>query len=448
MNNHTIVALATPQGLGAIGVVRLSGDDALRIAQAIFAGKNLLTAASHSAHFGRITQPSGEVIDEVVATVFVAPRSYTKQNTVEFSCHNSPYILEQIINLCLQQGAVMATAGEFTLRAFLNGGLDLSQAEAVADLIASHSAASHRLAMQQMRGGISSELDVLREKLIHFASLIELELDFGEEDVTFANRTDLQALIQEILDKINALIQSFALGNALKNGVPTAILGKPNAGKSTLLNSLLGEERAIVSPIPGTTRDTIEEVINIKGLAFRIIDTAGIRQTTNEIEAIGVKKAMEQAQKAGLIIYVYDAQKQPIAEVMQEVAALNLPNTHTIVCANKIDLAPVQPVNDAVLGISAQHKTNLEALKGLMVEKIGYNAHSNQILVTNLRHKQALEQAKVALEQALAGLSAWVSGDFLAMDIRHATQQIASITGRIDVEDLLANIFSKFCIGK
>lgn len=342
----------------------------------------------------------------------------------------------------------MATAGEFTLRAFLNGGLDLSQAEAVADLIASHSAASHRLAMQQMRGGISSELDVLREKLIHFASLIELELDFGEEDVTFANRTDLQALIQEILDKINALIQSFALGNALKNGVPTAILGKPNAGKSTLLNSLLGEERAIVSPIPGTTRDTIEEVINIKGLAFRIIDTAGIRQTTNEIEAIGVKKAMEQAQKAGLIIYVYDAQKQPIAEVMQEVAALNLPNTHTIVCANKIDLAPVQPVNDAVLGISAQHKTNLEALKGLMVEKIGYNAHSNQILVTNLRHKQALEQAKVALEQALAGLSAGVSGDFLAMDIRHATQQIASITGRIDVEDLLANIFSKFCIGK
>ena len=332
----TIVALATPPGVGAIGVIRLSGKDAITIANAIFFGKNLEKQASHTAHFGTIREIDykhdiNNVIDEVLATVFVAPRSYTRENVVELSCHGSPYILQKVMELCLQNGARMAQAGEFTLRAFLNGQLDLSQAEAVADLIASSSAAAHDMAMQQMRGGFSEKIKILRGRLVNFASLIELELDFGEEDVAFANRDELNVLIIDIQRLIKQLLDSFSLGNVLKNGVSTVLAGRPNAGKSTLLNALLDEERAIVSEIAGTTRDTIEEILNIKGVEFRLIDTAGIREATDTIEAMGVQKTMEKVNNSTILVYLFDVIETKIMDVLADLQKLQRPNLKLIV---------------------------------------------------------------------------------------------------------------------
>ncbi|MEL7222108.1 MAG: tRNA uridine-5-carboxymethylaminomethyl(34) synthesis GTPase MnmE [Bacteroidota bacterium] len=338
--SDTIVALATPQGVGAIGVIRLSGPKAIAIVDAVFPAKNLLEQAGYTVHFGTIRNEEDKIIDEVLATLFVAPRSYTGENVVEVSCHGSDYIIQELIQLFIRQGARLAQAGEFTMRAFLNGQMDLSQAEAVADLIASSSASSHQLAMQQMRGGFSNEIAALRQQLIDFASLIELELDFGEEDVEFANRDDLKALVEKIQTVLRQLIQSFQLGNVLKKGVSTVIAGRPNAGKSTLLNALLNEERAIVSDIAGTTRDTIEEVLNIKGIQFRLIDTAGIREAEDTIEAMGVEKTMEKVRQSSLLIYVFDVVSTSPEVVRSDLAKLVQEGMHVLVVANKMDLNP------------------------------------------------------------------------------------------------------------
>lgn len=340
----TIVALATPPGVGAIGVIRLSGEDALFIVNQVFHGKDLTAQPSHTAHFGTIKDEDETIIDEVLVTVFVAPKSYTGENVAEVSCHGSSYIIQQLIQLFIQKGARLAQPGEFTLRAFLNGRMDLSQAEAVADLIAAESKSAHAVAMQQMRGGFSNEIKRLREELIHFASMIELELDFGEEDVEFANRDDLKQLIHKILSLIHSLIHSFKLGNVIKNGVSTVIAGRPNAGKSTLLNALLNEERAIVSEIEGTTRDTIEEVLNIKGIHFRLIDTAGIREAQDQIEAIGVQKTMEKIQQSALLVYVFDVIKTKPEEVHKDLQKLVRPGLQLLVVANKMDLNPYTKV--------------------------------------------------------------------------------------------------------
>jgi len=336
----TIVALATPPGVGAIGVIRLSGKEAIHIANSVFSGKDLTKQASHTIHLGTVKNDEQHIIDEVLMSLFVEPKSYTKENVVEVSCHGSSYIIQQLIQLFIAKGARMAQPGEFTLRAFLNGQMDLSQAEAVADLIASNSEAAHGIAMQQMRGGFSNEIQKLRQELLDFASLIELELDFSEEDVEFADRTELKALVSKIQSLIKSLIDSFQLGNVIKKGVNTVIAGRPNAGKSTLLNALLQEERAIVSEIAGTTRDTIEEVLNIQGIEFRLIDTAGIRDAQDQIEAVGVKKTMEKVQQSAILVYVFDAIKLPPEEVQKDLEALQEPNQAILLIPNKMDLNP------------------------------------------------------------------------------------------------------------
>jgi len=449
----TIVALATsPGSQGAIAVIRVSGTDAISLVNSVFKGKDLNKQASHTIHFGTIREGE-EIIDEVLVSLFVGPNSYTKENSVEISTHNSKYIIERVINLLIRKGARTARPGEFTLRAFLNGGLDLSQAEAVADLIASNSAASHQIAMQQMRGGFSNQLKKLREDLVHFASLIELELDFSEEDVEFANRDQLKALIQKIYSVINKLIASFEQGNVLKNGVPVVIAGKPNVGKSTLLNALLNEERAIVSDIAGTTRDTIEDEINIKGITFRFIDTAGIRHTEDVIEAKGVERTREKMKQARLIIYLFDPTQdkiEAVQEQIQEVKDLNIPFVTII---NKSDLitesqrAEYQVLNP--LYISAKEQLGIEELKDELLNQVNLsNINKDDVMVTNIRHVEALQHTQTALEKVLYGIDNPVTSDFLAMDIRQALHHLGEITGTVTTDDLLDNIFSKFCIGK
>ncbi|HEY4323530.1 MAG TPA: tRNA uridine-5-carboxymethylaminomethyl(34) synthesis GTPase MnmE [Mucilaginibacter sp.] len=451
-HEETIVALATPNGTGAIGVIRLSGPEAITIANSVFRGKDLTKQASHTIHFGNIAD--GEVVlDEVLISLFIAPRSYTRENVVEISCHGSAYIIESIIRLLIKNGARSAKAGEFTLRAFLNGQLDLSQAEAVADLIASNSKASQQVALQQLRGGFSNQLQSLRDQLVQFASLIELELDFAEEDVEFANREQLRKLIYEINGVIGSLIRSFELGNAIKQGVNTVIAGRPNAGKSTLLNALLNEERAIVSHLPGTTRDTIEEVLNINGINFRLIDTAGIREATDAIEQIGVQRTMEKINQSALLIYVYDASQITIEELNQDIESLQKPGVKMMAVANKIDLLNSEEIaalphsqNDVV--ISAREKRHIDELK----HKIYSTAIKDQLtgdetLVTNIRHLEALQKTEAALIRVLNGIDA-ITSDFLAMDIKQALYYLGEITGAVTTDDLLENIFSKFCIGK
>ncbi len=491
--SDTIVALATPPGLGAIAVIRLSGPDAIGLGARIFKGKNLLKQASHTAHFGRLEAEDGRILDEVLVTLFQAPRSYTGENIVEISCHGSPYIQQEIIQLCVRQGARMAMAGEFTLRAFMNGKMDLSQAEAVADLIASQSEAGHDVAMRQLRGGFKNEISRLRGELIHFASMVELELDFSEEDVQFADRNALRALVQEIRRHTQALIASFQLGNVLKTGVTTVIAGRPNAGKSTLLNALLNEERAIVSAIAGTTRDTIEEVLNIHGVQFRLIDTAGIREAQDQIEAIGVQRTMEKIQDAAVLVYVWDITTMTLQEVYADldklIPALNTsgpeipveaPQGLLIVC-NKMDHNPyfqtdwllhpeapeVHPylleegttgvpapafmagLADAIIPISAKNQQNIEYFKEKLFEMVaGGGIRTDQTIVTNARHYAALRAADGALEDVLTGLDTGITGDFVAQDIRRALAFLGEITGEIGVEDLLGEIFGKFCIGK
>ncbi|WP_293931193.1 tRNA uridine-5-carboxymethylaminomethyl(34) synthesis GTPase MnmE [Sphingobacterium sp. UBA6645] len=452
-SQDTIVALATSPGVnGAIAVIRLSGPEAVAITDSVFKGKDLSKQASHTIHFGTI-RDGDQVIDEVLVSLFIAPHSYTKENVVEISTHNSKYIIERILTLLMKKGARAAKAGEFTLRAFLNGGLDLSQAEAVADLIASNSAASHQIAMQQMRGGFSNQLKQLREDLVHFASLIELELDFAEEDVEFANRDQLRILIEKIYQVIGRLIQSFEQGNVLKNGVPVVIAGKPNVGKSTLLNALLNEERAIVSDIAGTTRDTIEDEINIHGVTFRFIDTAGIRQTEDVIEAKGVERTMEKMKQARLIIYLFDPTQDHIAAVQQQIKEVEVLNIPFVTIINKSDLlSEDQRAEYAVLNpiyISAKQQQGIEGLKDELLNQVNLSQiNTDDTIVTNIRHLEALQHTREALEKVLFGIDNPITSDFLAMDIRQALHHLGEITGTVTTDDLLENIFSKFCIGK
>lgn len=461
-NNETIVALATPNGIGAIAVIRLSGLDAITIANSVWKGKDLTEQASHTIHFGHIVD-GDLILDEVLVSLFVAPKSYTRENVVEVSCHASGYIIESIIKLFIKKGARSAKPGEFTLRAFLNGQLDLSQAEAVADLIASNSKASQQVALQQLRGGFSNQLQTLREQLVNFASLIELELDFAEEDVEFANRDQLKQLIIDITRVIGRLIQSFELGNAIKQGVNTVIAGRPNAGKSTLLNALLNEERAIVSHIPGTTRDTIEEVLNIQGINFRLIDTAGIREATDAIEQIGVQRTMEKISQSALLIYVFDAEQITTEELQSDLESLQGPGIAMLMVANKMDLLNQVAKTESIktffqtsglpgaqtLFISAKEKLHIDDLKNKIYSAaIKDQLSGDETLVTNIRHLEALQKTEEALIRVLGGIDGSITSDFLSMDIKQALHYLGEITGAVTTDDLLENIFSKFCIGK
>lgn len=452
MDNDTIVALATAQGVSAIAVIRLSGNDAIDIADKVFKGKKLADQSSHTIHFGTL-HDGDKMIDEVLVSIFRAPHSFTKENSVEISCHGSPVIVKEIIKALLKHGATLAAPGEFTKRAFVNGRFDLAQAEAVADLINAETDNARQAALNQMRGGFSKQINNLREELIHFASLIELELDFGEEDVEFAKRDDLRDLILKIQGYLKLLMDSFDQGNVIKNGIPTVIAGKPNAGKSTLLNTLLNEDRAIVSEIAGTTRDVIEDEMVLGGINFRFIDTAGLRETEDIIEAMGVERTRERMKKASLIIYLFDLIHTSPEEIEKEDAHLQVLGVPYIKVGNKVDKADKELLNalskkDFVL-ISAANNTNIQDLKDRILSQFQVKTvKTGDVLVTNLRHYHNLLQTYDALQRVLEGMSQGITGDFLAMDIRQALHYLGEITGTITTDDLLDNIFSKFCIGK
>lgn len=449
--DDTIVALATAQGVSAIAVIRLSGRNSIELTQRIFKGKDLTTQLSHTIHFGTIHDGERN-IDEALVSIFKAPNSFTKENSIEISCHGSPIIVKEIVKVLLKNGARLATAGEFTKRAFLNGRFDLAQAEAVADIISAETDNARQAALNQMRGGFSKEIQHLREELIHFASLIELELDFGEEDVEFAKRDDLKKLIYSIQSFLNSLIHSFDQGNVIKNGVPTVIAGKPNAGKSTLLNALLNEEKAIVSEIAGTTRDVIEDEMILGGISFRFMDTAGLRETTDVVEAIGVERTLDRIKKASLVLYVFDL-SQPIEEILKEEESLKKIDVPVIKVGNKMDKAnngalEKLKANDFTL-ISASQKQNIQKLKDNILSHFHIKeVKQGDVLVTNMRHYQNLRQTNDALNRVLNGMDSGITGDFLAMDIRQSLHYLGEITGQVTTDDLLANIFSKFCIGK
>lgn len=462
----TIIALATPAGAGAIGVIRISGPKAIDLATPFFQsvrGKHLNEQKSHTIHLGHIMD-GNKPLDEVLVSVFKGPHSYTGEDVVEVSCHGSPYIQQQVIQLFLRNGCRTADAGEFTLRAFLNGKLDLSQAEAVADLIASDNAASHQIAMQQMRGGFSTEIKVLRDELLNFASLIELELDFSEEDVEFANRDQFKALLDRIQHVLKRLIDSFAIGNVIKNGIPVAIVGEPNVGKSTLLNALLNEERAIVSEIAGTTRDSIEDEITIGGLGFRFIDTAGIRDTEDVVEGIGIRKTFEKIEQAQVIMYLLDAAEfqSSSSRFLVEIEKIKnkYPQKTLLIVANKVDgidekaTSSLNVTLSAVEGlhiklISAKTGEGVDDLKNQLLEFVNTGALTNdETIVTNTRHYDALGKAYEAVDKVRMGMVEGLSGDLLAIDIRQALYHFGEITGEISSDDLLGNIFANFCIGK
>jgi tRNA modification GTPase len=462
--NDNIIALATPSGAGAIAVIRISGKEAISICDAHFRsirGKRLIAQATHTIHLGHILK-DGQDLDEVLVSVFKNPNSYTGENVVEISCHGSSYIQQEIIQLFLRNGCRMANAGEFTLRAFLNGKLDLSQAEAVADLIASDNAASHQIAMQQMRGGFSNEIQTLRDELLNFASLIELELDFAEEDVEFANRDQFRNLIERIIKVLKHLIDSFAIGNVIKNGIPVAIVGEPNVGKSTLLNALLNEEKAIVSDIAGTTRDAIEDELNIGGIGFRFIDTAGIRDTEDVVESIGIKKTFEKITQSQVVLYLFDASQVTLdntSEFIVEIKSIQnkFPDKPLVVVANKIDKSDKNELNvisNAVetsifLKLSAKNNMGVEALKDTLLQFVNTGAlRNNETIITNSRHYDALLKALEEVQKVQHGMDANLSGDLLAIDIRQALYHFGEITGEITSDDLLGNIFANFCIGK
>tara|TARA_Y200000002_G_scaffold302365_1_gene257690 strand:+ start:2739 stop:4157 length:1419 start_codon:yes stop_codon:yes gene_type:complete len=448
INNDTICALATSFGQGAISVIRLSGPQAIPICNAFFINKDLTKVDSHTLHFGTIRKDH-KILDEVVVSVFRNPHSYTCEDVIEVSCHGSVYIQNQLMQLFIGAGARMAKAGEFTLRAFANGKMDLSQAEAVADLIASESESAHQVAMYQMRGGFSNELKELRQELINFAALIELELDFGEEDVEFADRERFNLLLEKIKKIIQNLIDSFAIGNVLKNGVPVAIVGQPNVGKSTLLNALLKEDRAIVSEIAGTTRDTIEDVIILGGIQFRFIDTAGLRETQDSIEKIGIEKAVEKALSAQIIVFIIDA-SQNLKEQLNELETLKEKGLkEPLVVVNKIDLnSDIKEKLPNAIYISAKHNEGIEAFSQQMIDLVNTSSLGNSTLISSSRHLESLTLALENIIKTINGLNDGTSGDFLAMDIRQALQHIGEITGEISSDDLLENIFSNFCIGK
>ncbi|SMP35696.1 tRNA modification GTPase trmE [Flavobacterium hercynium] len=465
INQDSIVALATPSGAGAIAIIRISGADAISIGNSVFKSiknKDLTKQKTHTLHLGHIIDDS-KTLDEVLISVFKGPNSYTGENTVEISCHGSTYIQQQIIQLLLRKGCRMADAGEFTLRAFLNGKLDLSQAEAVADLISSDNEASHQIAMQQMRGGFSNEIAKLREELLNFASLIELELDFAEEDVEFADRTQFHELLNRIEFVLKRLIDSFAVGNVIKNGIPVAIVGEPNVGKSTLLNALLNEERAIVSDIAGTTRDTIEDELVIGGVGFRFIDTAGIRETKDVVESIGIKKTFEKIEQAQLVIYLIDSLKfkDSSASFIVEIEKIKnkYPLKEILIVCNKIDqLTPEELENTRheletlslkQIFLSAKQNIGVEELKDKLLSFVNTGAlRNNETIVTNTRHYDSLIKALDEIQKVKFGLETNLSSDLIALDIREALYQFGLITGQVSNDELLGNIFANFCIGK
>jgi tRNA modification GTPase len=452
--DDTIVALATAPGIGAIGVIRMSGSNTFSIIDELFSSKKISAQPSHTLHVGLLKNQE-ETLDEVVLSIFKNPKSYTGEDVVEISCHGSPFIQEKIINTLVQKGCRIAKPGEFTQRAFLNGKLDLTQAEAVADLIASNTEASRNTALKNIRGGFSSVLHELREQLISFSALIELELDFAEEDVAFADRPQLNQLIKQLTLSTNQLLQSFHLGNVIKNGVQVAIIGKPNAGKSTLLNTLLNENRAIVSDIAGTTRDTIEEVLNIDGVLFRLIDTAGLRtHTTDIIESIGVEKSFEKMRQANLVVYLFDVHETSVEELEKVVLDFKKENINYLLVGNKIDATVTEKqalfsVFNNIIFISAKTNNNVEQLKQSLVQQaVQGNIKTESTIVTNARHYDALQKLAASLQDIQQGLDDKISGDFLALDIRQSLHYLGLITGEITNEDQLDFIFSKFCIGK
>ncbi len=450
----TIVALATPPGIGAIGIIRLSGKNTFPIINKLFSSKNLDKEPSHTLHVGYIRE-DGKDIDEVVISLFKNPKSYTGEDVVEISCHGSPYVLQEVLNACIKRGARLAKPGEFTQRAFLNGKLDLAQAEAVADLIASNTAASQKAALHTIRGGFSENLSALRERLIRFSALIELELDFSQEDVEFADRKQFDELIIELTESTSRLVNSFSLGNVIRNGVSVAIVGKPNAGKSTLLNSMLNENRAIVSEIAGTTRDTIEEVINIDGILFRLIDTAGIRQHSNDvIEKAGIERSLEKMKQADLVLYLFDA-AETRSEVVTKKTEFDNQQLNYLMVANKIDIIGEEEVKekfgdlDKMIFISAKQHLHTDVLKERMVDAVLQGqVQTENTIITNARHYHALKEVQQSLIDIRNGLDHNLPGDLLSLDIRRCLHYLGEITGEITNEDQLDYIFSKFCIGK
>ncbi len=469
MYNDSIVALATPSGAGAISIIRISGQNAIEIGASVFKSiknKDLTQQKTHTLHLGHIID-EGKTLDEVLISIFKGPNSYTGENTIEISCHGSTYIQQQIIQLLLRKGCRMANAGEFTLRAFLNGKLDLSQAEAVADLISSDNEASHQIAMQQMRGGFSNEIAKLREELLNFASLIELELDFAEEDVEFADRTQFHELLNRIEFVLKRLIDSFAVGNVIKNGIPVAIVGEPNVGKSTLLNALLNEERAIVSDIAGTTRDTIEDELVIGGVGFRFIDTAGIRETKDVVESIGIQKTFEKIEQAQVVLYLVDGLELMVDGALDSlIIALNktqnqYPQKTILTIINKKDLISdkiIVAINEklttnnqqlATIFISAKNKEGIDELKNQLLSFVNTGAlRNNETIVTNTRHYDSLLKALDEIQKVKFGLESNLSSDLMALDIKEALYHFGLITGQVTNDELLGNIFANFCIGK
>lgn len=461
MNQDTICALATANGIGAIGIIRVSGNQSFEIVNKIFEGKNLEKVDSHTVHYGFI-KDEDETIDEVMISVFHAPKTFTTENSVEISFHGSPYIGKKILEALIKNGARMAKAGEFTMRAFMNGRIDLSQAESIADLIASENEASRKVALNQLKGGISNEISFLRNDLLNFTSLIELELDFAEEDVEFADRTALKSLLYKIEDKLNSLIESFQYGNAIKNGTAVAIIGKPNAGKSTLLNALLKEERAIVSNIAGTTRDTIEEILHIKGHAFRLIDTAGLRETADEIEAIGVKKAKEKVENAEILVYLADAGTEDLSEDVEMIKSLLRDDLKLIICATKIDeVVPTQyekleqifrnniSTDFDFIKISAVENQNIQDLKNELSSYVEHlKSEEGNVVITNQRHYEALRKSLNSVKQVDEAVSSQITTELLAYELRNALEHLGEISGEFTNDEVLGNIFSKFCIGK
>ncbi|WP_120488654.1 tRNA uridine-5-carboxymethylaminomethyl(34) synthesis GTPase MnmE [Bergeyella cardium] len=466
MNQDTICALATANGVGAIGIIRVSGEDAVSITNKIFEGKDLEAVKTHTVHYGFI-KDNDEVIDEVMVSVFYAPRTFTAENSVEISFHGSPHIAKRILEALINNGARMAKAGEFTMRAFMNGRIDLSQAESIADLIASENEAARKMALNQLKGGISQEISILRNDLLNFTSLIELELDFSEEDVEFADRSALNQLLQNLKTKLQSLIDSFQYGNAMKNGIDVAIIGKPNAGKSTLLNALLKEERAIVSDIAGTTRDTIEEVLHIKGTAFRFIDTAGIRETVDKIEEIGVKKAKEKISTAKILLYLYDEFDSTAEEVISFIKEIYREDLKVILLHNKIDKlvdreeptlnsfdaqlkAELVPYyTDTIMGISARDNINIELLKAELANYVEeLKTEENAVVITNQRHYEALQKSFNSVQKVEEAVSMGIQTELLAYELRTALEHLGEISGEFTNDEVLGNIFSKFCIGK
>lgn len=461
MNHDTICALATPNGVGALGIIRVSGNEALGIVNRCFEGKNITEVASHTVHYGFI-KDGDEQIDEVMVSVFRAPKTFTTENSVEISFHGSPHIARKILEVLMKNGARMAKAGEFTMRAFMNGRIDLSQAEAIADVIASENEASRKVALNQLKGGISNEISVLRGDLLNFTSLIELELDFAEEDVEFADRTAMNMLLNRLEEKLNALIESFQYGNAIKNGVDVAIIGKPNAGKSTLLNALLMEERAIVSDIAGTTRDTIEELLHINGTAFRFIDTAGIRETTDAIEAIGVQRAKEKIATAKILLYLYDEWDATPEEVIGFVKEFWREDLKVILLHNKIDLsksnenefdqmlsnALIPEFTTTIIPISAKDQTGIETLKKELSSYVENLKTDESTVITNQRHFEALQKSLQSVRNVKKALTQSFHTELLAYELRYALEHLGEISGEFTNDEVLGNIFSKFCIGK